>query len=508
MKFSQYKDKVLGCWYGKSIGGTLGAPFECYKGVVDMDFYTQDMSDGSAPNDDLDLQLVWLVAAEKYGKTLDAHILAEYWLTYIFPNWSEYGAAKNNLSVGILPPHSGTYNNHNRNSNGCFIRAELWACLHPGHPELAVCYAYEDAIVDHADEGVWAEIFCAAVLSAAFAESDFDRLVDIGLSFLPSECDVAKAAALARQCRDEGLDWKESRRRILSTFPSSFGGYGGLHPLCNGNGDDRDVPVGELGYDAPASIGIIVMALLLGKGDFGRSVCIAAGCCEDGDCTAGTLAALLGIISGASGLPEKWVKPIGNGIKTMSIDITTFIRVPCTLDELTVRVCNLMPTFMNEQCSVLDGTVSLKTGEALLNKTEIAEGTQRTETDDSATSRRIRVSGPIFEVELTCEDGINIKENVPFRCHLRIKNLLRRQQWLMCRWILPEGWQSDSGLHFCLNLDQDHGGYGTVEAELTLTPRDLSQASFFCTLEIASQGRPTRAYVPLTLVVNPQTLVR
>ena len=30
MRLSQeeYRDKVLGCWMGKNIGGTLGAPFE------------------------------------------------------------------------------------------------------------------------------------------------------------------------------------------------------------------------------------------------------------------------------------------------------------------------------------------------------------------------------------------------------------------------------------------------------------------------------------------------
>ena len=28
LKLSAYRDKVMGCWQGKNIGGTLGAPFE------------------------------------------------------------------------------------------------------------------------------------------------------------------------------------------------------------------------------------------------------------------------------------------------------------------------------------------------------------------------------------------------------------------------------------------------------------------------------------------------
>ncbi len=37
LSFAEYRDKVLGCWHGKNIGGTLGAPFECLRGVFDID---------------------------------------------------------------------------------------------------------------------------------------------------------------------------------------------------------------------------------------------------------------------------------------------------------------------------------------------------------------------------------------------------------------------------------------------------------------------------------------
>ena len=44
LAFCDYREKVLGCMYGKTIGGTLGAPFECYRGVFDVGFYTQSAS--------------------------------------------------------------------------------------------------------------------------------------------------------------------------------------------------------------------------------------------------------------------------------------------------------------------------------------------------------------------------------------------------------------------------------------------------------------------------------
>ncbi|NLN81113.1 MAG: ADP-ribosylglycohydrolase family protein, partial [Clostridiales bacterium] len=91
LSFDDYRDKLLGCWNGKNIGGTLGMPFECRRGVFDVEYYTHDLDGNPIPNDDLDLQLVWLNAVEKYGRAVNASILGEYWLIFIVPNWNEYG---------------------------------------------------------------------------------------------------------------------------------------------------------------------------------------------------------------------------------------------------------------------------------------------------------------------------------------------------------------------------------------------------------------------------------
>ena len=210
-------------------------------------------------------------------KNLNAEILGEYWLSYISADWSEYGAGKNNLRYGLVPPISGWYHNHNKDSCGCFIRSELWACLAPGHPEIAVRYAYEDAVCDHADEGMYGEIFCAALESAAFVESDREKLVDAALTYIPGDCAIARAVRLVSQCRSDGLSWKEARKKVLQVFPGSFGmayGYRDQEP-------EPDVPVGSLGYDAPSNIGIMMIGWIYGDGDFSKSICIAAGCCEE-----------------------------------------------------------------------------------------------------------------------------------------------------------------------------------------------------------------------------------
>lgn len=202
LDFATYKDKVMGCWAGKNIGGVLGAPFEGRRQVNDISFYTQDLSMGPPPNDDLDLQIIWLAAVERYGRNVNASILGEYWLSYCIPNWVEYGTGKANLRAGLQPPLSGLIDNTYKDSCGCYIRSEIWACLAPGNPDLAARYAYEDAIVDHEGEGMYGEIFFAALQSAAFVESDKRTLIDIALSYIPEESATAKAILKALECYD------------------------------------------------------------------------------------------------------------------------------------------------------------------------------------------------------------------------------------------------------------------------------------------------------------------
>ena len=107
LKLNEFRDKLAGCWAGKNVGGVLGAPFECKRMVPDVDFYIQDLSMGPPANDDLDLQIVWLAAVERYGRNVNASILGDYWLSYVIPNWVEYGTGKANLKAGIVPPMCG-----------------------------------------------------------------------------------------------------------------------------------------------------------------------------------------------------------------------------------------------------------------------------------------------------------------------------------------------------------------------------------------------------------------
>ena len=502
LDFKTYRDKVRACWLGKNIGGTLGAPFEGTRGVNNVSYYTHDLSLGVLPNDDLDLQLVWLMAAEEYGTKLNSEILGEYWLSFVCADWSEYGAGKGNMRAGLVPPVSGRYQNPYGNSNGCFIRSEIWACLMPGHPELAVKYAFEDAIVDHTDEGVYAELFCVAVESAAFAESDALKLIDIGLSYIPETCVTAGCIRLVMDCFKAGESWQAARKKVLQFAPSTFGltrGYEYSEP-------EPDVLRGSLGFDAPSNIGIIIIGWLYGKGDFSQSICIANNCGEDTDCTAGTLGSILGIIGGTECIDEKWLAPIGDEIKTVSIDVTKGYRLSWrparTVTQLTDRILNLMPTFMLENYKFNDdGAIELDCAKTLYDSNEKTGNLQTTPRRERyiLSPLVIRRENSIIEAGL-CFDDIVIKEGEDKKLTLKFRNNMPLRQWLNLKWHLPEDWKISSGKESSVAITHMDAGGILCEKDYILTPGCVDKGKYELLLEISSDGRISKLFIPFVFI--------
>ncbi|MEM0011326.1 MAG: ADP-ribosylglycohydrolase family protein [Candidatus Bathyarchaeia archaeon] len=317
----EFRDKVYACWLGKTIGGTLGMPFEGQREMHNLTFY-DPIPREPVPNDDLDLQLLWLKALEENGSKINAHILGEYWLKYVIVDWNEYGIGKKNLRLGIPPPLSGHFRNIWRDSNGAWIRSEIWACIYPGLPSLAGKYAFEDACVDHGiAEGTYAEVFMAVLESSAFIERDKKKLLRIALSYIPRDCGVAKSVLTAIDCWERGFDWRTARERVVET--------------------SRDTGW----FMAPQNVGFVVIGLLYGGDNFGKAVCTAVNCGDDSDCTGATVGAIWGILYGTKGIPKEWRQPISERIANIAVG---GFQPPSTLKELTERVVKMAKIALKE----------------------------------------------------------------------------------------------------------------------------------------------------------------
>lgn len=512
LDFQTYRDKVIGCWTGKNIGGVFGEPFECKRQFNDTEFYVQDLSMGPPPNDDLDLQIVWLAAVERFGRGVNASILGDYWINYVIPNWVEYGTGKANLRAGFVPPMSGALDNEYKNSCGCFIRSEIWACLAPGNPALATKYAFEDAIVDHADEGMQGEIFCAALESAAFVESDPYKLIDIGLSYVPEDSRFAAAIHAALDAKKEGLSFREAVVKIHNTVPGTFGVQGCTYTeakrLSDAMGFDT---VGEPGMDAPENCAFFVAAWIYGK-DFEErmQLCNSAG--EDTDCSCATLGAILGIIDGASGLPEKWTAPLGDKIVTKCIDKTWGgIWTPETCTELAERVLRVTPGFLGtEFCDILaPGGYTIECADNLycMDGSDYQYRINGSGKDHHMPTREltalssnvIRANYAAFEVavDLIEEPYFKQGEDRKFRVSVRNCFEMRRQEWARITLYAPDGVEIKSAKQVMLPLNNLWGA--RAEAEFVFNADLYPSARLELLVDVQLEGRHSYGVVKVLM---------
>jgi hypothetical protein len=308
-------DKIYACWLGKNIGGTLGTPVEGRMEVMDLTWYPRLDPKGALPNDDLDLQLLNLHVMEMYGTHATAEHIAAEWSEHCFFPWDEYGHAGTAMRYGFKPPFSGMFDNHFTNCMGCPIRSEIWAAIAAGKPRLAAYFAWQDAVVDHAGgEGVFGEIFNAALEAAAYESTDVPALIREALTYIPTTSRVHGAVSLMLAKYEQGAELLDARAAVLDGF-----------------GDPNFT-------DAPQNIAFELAGLLWGK-DFEDAILKVVNLGYDTDCTVATCGAIWGILYGREGIDPKWAEPIGDAIQ-VSAAIRGF-RAPADLDELTHRCLNL-----------------------------------------------------------------------------------------------------------------------------------------------------------------------
>lgn len=475
---AELRNKIHACWIGKNIGGTMGTPYEGKREMQDISgFVTEEGV--ILPNDDLDLQLIWLLAMEEYGPyQMNANVLGEYWLKYIPPEWNEYGVGKSNLRAGILPPLSGEMNNGKwKTSNGAWIRSEVWACLAPGFPEIAVKYAQMDASVDHGmSEGTYAEWFTAALESMAFCGGEIRELIEKALSFIPENCRVARSVRLVLASFDKGIDYKETRALLVK--------------------DSEDLGW----FQAPANVAYAVLGLIYGGGDFKKSMIYAINCGDDTDCTGATVGAFLGILYGREGIPADWSKHIGDGIVTVAIDITCR-KLPLTCTELTERVMNMIPIVMKAHW--IDARLSD-------GKTDLSDETAQKRSKQKLEELTFYKPYSYFGADVVYAQMYvwfdrepKIKEGESVTAHITLKNKFADPRNFFFKPILPEGF---TATNYERSIHVAHGDLSgccstnRVEWSVTVTAGEKIEAINRVVVEITSPGKANAAYVPIILL--------
>jgi len=469
------KDKIYACWLGKNIGGTMGTPFE---GNTDM----HDIQGFSTPegvvlaNDDLDLQLVWLRAMEDLGPySLSAQALGEYWVSFIPPHWNEYGICKNNMHIGLIPPLSGEYKNDWKHSNGAWIRTEVWACMAPGCPDIAMKYAQMDACVDHgAGEGTYAAMFVAAIEAAAFVITDIRKLIDLGLKKIPADSWMAKTVRLVLECKDSGMGWRETRQTAVE-FTAELGWF-----------------------QAPINVAFVLIGMLWGEGDFKKSMIIAINCGDDTDCTGATLGSLFGILYGSACIPEDWKAHIGDNIVSVAVDRGSCYNLPRTCTELSERVYRMIPvvTFANRG-NIVIGDEDKWTDDDL-----------QCYEDNRVAERLLNIPGNSYEQDfiwakarVILPDGPDVAPGKAVKVQIHLTNQHNPQpKHLHVKWHLPEGWKVNGAQQTYLLNTATRYTPNDVTIEVEIEAGETVDVTNRIICEITTPRRPTAALLPVVLI--------
>lgn len=487
----QYYDKVYAAWIGKNIGGTFGGPYEGKREYLDVkDFGSK--AGAPLPNDDLDLQLIWLHAAEKLGPHgVNAATLGEMWMSFIPAHWNEYGNCKVNMIAGLPAPISGDYHNAWKHSNGAWIRTEVWACMMPAAPEVAAKYAIMDASVDHGvGEGTAAAAFIAAMESAAFVENDIRRLIELGLCAIPEESRMYDSIRLLLSCYESGMSAREARDAILA----------------------RNADIGSGWFEAPSNVTYAILGILYGEGDFKKSMIAAVNCGDDTDCTGATVGALLGIMGGTAAIPEDWRAHIGDHIVSIAINGGLFYPFRCeSCTDLAERVVRMMPVMLSangyrlyrgehgeELVGAPDGAcnegglfakrlknVARKIAARPAYTAEYTFGPVRA-LARTLTAPEIRAGGEC-EVEITFQNLWQEYGNLPHGLELS--------------WLLPEGFavSADAPRRLCLPHCTGYTKEASVVYRAHIIAGEAVEPVNRPVLEVKIAGRPTVGYIPITL---------
>jgi ADP-ribosylglycohydrolase len=322
----EYHNKVNGAWIGRCIGCLLGKPvegwsrdtIEKYLKMSDeypLDYYIPEVTphpigyslhpsykeavrgkiNGMPRDDDIDYTILGLHVLEEYGFDFTSKDIASEWISHL-PYHQVYTAervAYKNIVNDIMPPKSATYRNPYREWIGAQIRGDIWGYITPGNPETAAKLAFRDATISHEKNGVYGEMFVAAMISAAFVHENIKEIIQIGISEIPRWSRLADAARNTILWSDMHNDWETAWEKIIWAYSD----YSWLHTINNAC--------------------LVLLGLLYGDGELGKSISISVMAGYDTDCNGATTGSIIGAILGAKTLPERWVSPLHDSVRSV-----------------------------------------------------------------------------------------------------------------------------------------------------------------------------------------------
>ncbi len=350
------KDKIAGGWAGKMIGVTYGAPTEFRaQSRIFEDSIKWKPSDikGSMWQDDIYVQLTFLMSMDKYGIDAPAKKYQEMFAKAGYPLWHANMQARKNYYDSIFAPQSGSpeFNLH-ADDIDFQIEADYIGFMCPGMPRTASMIADKIGHIMNYGDGVYGGIFVAALYSEAYFDSDIAKIVEKALRSIPSESDYSKIIRdVIILHQHYPADWRSAWKEIEDKW--------GDVDIC-GAGSPFNI-------DAKLNGAYIVMGLLYGAGDPVKTLEISTRCGQDSDCNPSNALAVLGVIKGFSGLPAEMQEGV------TEIGDSTFIHTTYSFNTAVKSTFNYAIDFITTSGGKVTGNkVFIKTEEPSASAAEVS----------------------------------------------------------------------------------------------------------------------------------------
>ncbi|MFF4300369.1 ADP-ribosylglycohydrolase family protein [Streptomyces sp. NPDC001601] len=313
-------DRIHGAWTGRIIGNMMGKPFEIgptresiraylrSKGAYPLTGYvpfddpgerdrlgrwgfeglTAGRVHGSVRDDDIDYTVLGLHLLETYGPAYTARDVAAEWLSRfpVYQLFTAERAAYQNLVRGVPLDRAGEQDNPYREWIGALIRADVFGFAAPGRPRRAALLSYQDASLSHRANGIYGEMWAAALISSAFTAATPEESVGESLRHVPPNSRLGIEVRTVLDQFRQGLAWE----KCLDDLHARHAGMSWVHTVNNA--------------------GALTAALLWGEGRFGETVGLAVQAGLDTDSIGATAGAWAGAFLGLSALPDALVGPL------------------------------------------------------------------------------------------------------------------------------------------------------------------------------------------------------
>jgi hypothetical protein len=297
-------DRIKGGWAGQVIGCTYGGPTEFKFNGTMIQEYTPIPWDESrmawyyehAPGlyDDIYMDLTFVEVFEREGLDAPASSHAHAFAHAGYALWHANQSARYNILQGMTPPETGHWENNPHADDIDFqIEADFAGLMNPGMVNSASEVCDRVGHIMNYGDGWYGGVYVAAMYALSFVSDDIGFIVSEALKTIPAESQFHRCIAdVIRWHREYPDDWRSAWFETEKKWSSDIGCPDGVFEAFN--------------IDAKVNAAYIVIGLLYGEGDFGKTIDISTRCGQDSDCNPASAGGILGIRLGYSSIPGNW----------------------------------------------------------------------------------------------------------------------------------------------------------------------------------------------------------